>query len=244
MKHHETLQSLLQVKEPWSLIDFRFEPSRGRCDAWISLETPRGWFGFTKTKHLPTITWRHINIGEWRLYVHVMAPEGANLTRQPWAGEIGQPFSRLLEKQISDMLHHIQSPEKIGSLLGLEIIDLTHAYSNGRLNIPKPITTYSRVLATTDTSANSDQKDIPPPGDPIWLKIVNETHPIQIKAIGLQLFLFNIRMQYKTTGNPEQLQHYASECQNFFKRNQRQLAFELGQIAATRKSPTGISKPH
>jgi hypothetical protein len=166
------------------------------------------------------------------------------LTRQPWAGEIGQPFSRLLEKQISDMLHHIQSPEKIGSLLGLEIIDLTHAYSNGRLNIPKPITTYSRVLATTDTSANSDQKDIPPPGDPIWLKIVNETHPIQIKAIGLQLFLFNIRMQYKTTGNPEQLQHYASECQNFFIRNQRQLAFELGQIAATRKSPTGISKPH
>lgn len=232
MKDYQTLQSLLQIKAPWSLIDFRFDPGRARCDAWITLEQPRGWFGFTKTKQFPTLTWRHVNIGEWRLYVHVMAPESTNLTKQPWAGEVGQPFSRLLEKQIGDMLNYVHSPEKIGNLLGLETIDLTHAYSNGRLIAPKPIATYTKASTATDTNASSDQKDLPPPGDPIWLKIINETHPIQIKAIGLQLFLFNIRMQYKSTDNQELHSRYASECQNFFKRNQRQLAFELGQIAA------------
>ncbi len=240
MRNYRALQSLLQIKDPWSLIDLRFDPSRARCDAWISLEQPRGWFGFTKTKQFPTFTWRHVNVGEWRLYVHVMAPEGINLTRQPWTGEIGQPFSRLLEKQISDMLSHIHSPEKIGMLLGLEAMDLAHAYSDGRLNIPKPASTHTRTPVSKGAGGTGD---IPPPGDPIWLKIINETHPIQIKAVGLQLFLFNIRMQYKSTDSPEQHQHYASECQNFFQRNQRQLAFELGQIAA-RKSPSGISKPH
>lgn len=233
MKDNETLQSLLQIKEPWSLVDLRFDPSRARCDAWISLEQPRGWFGFTKNKQYPTRTWRHVNIGEWRLYVHVMAPDGTNLTKQPWTGEIGQPFSRMLEKQISDMLSHVHSPEKIGILLGLETLDLTRAYSNGRLNIPKPANIHNRGSVGMGDSGEANNENIPPPEDAIWLKIINGSHPIQIKAVGLQLFLFNIRLQYKSTENPEQHQHFASECRNFFKRNQRQLAFELGQIAAT-----------
>jgi hypothetical protein len=39
------LGRLLQLNEPWTVRDFRFDPDARRLDAWIGVEAPRGWFG-------------------------------------------------------------------------------------------------------------------------------------------------------------------------------------------------------
>lgn len=230
MKDSVVLSTLLKLQEPWTVIDVRCDASRNRCDTWIGLEQRRGWFGLSLGKSAAqhaTVTWRHTNLGEWNWYIHVTAPASANLARLPWAGEIGLPFTNALEKQLGSLIPHISRLEVLGTLLRLDMVDLAHAYSKGRL---QGAATNPAPMAAA--RAHNDDSGIPAAQDPVWIALLEGAHSFQVRATGLQLLLFNLRMQYRRVDDPEQKLLHVQECRRYFVRNRRQLAFELGQLAA------------
>ncbi len=230
MRDFHVLSALLKLREPWTLIDVRCDASRNRCDTWIGLEQRRGWFGLARAKpdqRDATMTWRHTNLGDWNWYIHVTAPASVSLARLSWAGEIGLPFTHALERQLGSLIPHVLHLDMLGSLLRLDMVDLAHAYSKGRL---QGVSTAPAVVAAPRTG--SDDSGIPPVQDPVWIALLEGSHSFQVRATGLQLLLFNLRMQYRRVDDPEQKLRHVQECRHYFVCNRRQLAFELGQLAA------------
>lgn len=229
MRDLTVLGALLKLQEPWTVIDVRCDVSRSRCDTWVGLEQRRGWFGRSLGKSTPqhaTMTWRHTNLGDWSWYIHVTAPASANLSRLPWAGEIGLPFTAALERQLGSLIPHVSRLDVLGPLLRLDMVDLAHAYSKGRLQ-----SAGTSAAGPATPSIGNDDSGIPPAQDPVWIALLEGSHSFQVRATGLQLLLFNLRMQYRRAHAPEQKLHHAQECRHYFVRNRRQLAFELGQLA-------------
>lgn len=230
MNDFNVLGTLLKLQEPWTLIDVRCDASRGRCDAWVGLEQRRGWFGMSRGKATPqhvTVSWRHTNLGDWSWFIHVTAPASLNLSRLPWAGEIGLPFTSALERQLGSLIPHVSRLEVLSSLLRLDMVDLAHTYSKGRL---QGVSTSNTGLSVSRT--DMDDTGIPPANASVWIALLEGTHPFQVRATGLQLLLFNLRMQYQRAETSEQKLQHVHECRRYFVRNRRQLAFELGQFTA------------
>ncbi|MGQ0710993.1 MAG: hypothetical protein ACT4NV_14750 [Rhodoferax sp.] len=241
MRDSNVLVALLKLQEPWTLVDVRCDPSRNRCDTWIGLEQRRGWFSLALGKSTPqhaTMTWRHTNLGDWNWYIHVTAPASANLARLPWAGEIGLPFTSALERQLGSLIPHVSRLDALGSLLRLDMVDLAHAYSKGRLQGAG-----TAFAAAAAPRTPHDDSGIPPAQDPVWIALLEGTHAFQVRATGLQLLLFNLRMQYRRTDDPEQKLLHVQECRRYFVRNRRQLAFELGQLAALGTTSSATPSP-
>lgn len=130
---------LLDIAEPWTVNQFKVDRHNKRVDVWVGIEMPRSWFGLGRARapeQHPTHSWRHTNMGEWRFYIHVSVPPGADLDRYRWAGEVGMPFTRGLALKIFSLFNEGASLRGICSLLNLPLSDVWRyrfALDNGKL---------------------------------------------------------------------------------------------------------------
>lgn len=242
---HHLLRKLLQIDEPWVVTQSQLDVARRRQDVWISLELPRGWFGLGRAKAPPsmsTSSWRHVNFGDWAVFLHVVAPPGADLSHQPWTGEIDLPFSRALSRQVFAYLREGCSLQSICTLLRLPIGDLwrfRYALDSGRWSADgmasRGEVADAGALPFGEMSPpQHDDADVPELTDPVWHALLDGSQPIDIRALGLRLLLTRLRAQYELIADTEVRRLKLHECRRYFVKNKHLLAHELAQLRGGR----------
>lgn len=237
----QVLRKLLQIEEPWTVTESLLDAARRRHDIWISLETPRGWFGLGRAKappSAPPVSWRHVNFGDWEVHVHVAAPPSADLSHQPWTGDADLPFSRALTRQVFAHLREGCSLQSICALLRLPIADLwrfRYALDSGRWSaagMPPPGEAPAAGAPSAGDAPAREQgdPDVPDPADPVWIALLDGSLPIEIRALGLRLLLTRLRAQFELIADAEVRSLKLQECRRYFLKNKHLLAHELAQL--------------
>ena len=121
------LRQLLSITGAWEITDYQLDARKQRCDIWVGPQVERGWFGRPK-KAPPTRvqqhTWQHVALGSVRFFVHLSAPNGADLARLAWTGDIGMPFTHALAQQVFVMFNEGMPLPAICKLMGLTLNDV------------------------------------------------------------------------------------------------------------------------
>lgn len=249
MNDERTLwRKLLAVEEPWSVLDCQADGSRRRHDVWIGLEAPRGWFGLGRGKAppcAPAVSWRHVDFGDWEIHVHVSAPASADLSRLPWAGETDLPFTRALNQQVFTFLREGCSLQSICALLKLPITELwrfRYAIDSGRWAAGDSVPTDANRAAAGSGAANAPPTAAPgvagaasAPGvpdvtHPVWAALLDGSHQIDVRVLGLKLLLTRLRSQFELISDSEVRALKLREFHRYFIKNKHLLAHELAQL--------------
>jgi hypothetical protein len=237
------LGSLLELREPWAVREFRFEPARQRLDVWIGLEVQRGWFGRPKARveEEPERVWRHLNSAGWRTFVHVIPPKGADLSSQPWTGAPDLPFTRAMAKRIFGLMNEGVELSSIGTLYGIAFDELWRfkfALDNGKAGIQVTSTGHSTAAskpaaasaAPVAEAAKPSEDGVPDVTDPVWLQLASGTIEPDIRVLSLKLMLTRIRSQMELIEDDEVRMLKLRELHRYFAKNARMLSHELAQL--------------
>lgn len=221
----ELWRQLLRVEEPWSVLGFEPDMVRRCYDISIGLEATKGWFSkaHKATSALEKI-WRHVNFGDWDVVVHVMAPNGSNLTGLPWSGPQGLPFTNLLCQEIFALLRDGMTADAIAENLRLpqeELWRFQYSMDSGHWSPP---------LRPRDRLDGARDEDIPPPSDPVWQALLDGSRDIDIRLLSLKLILTKLRSQLNSDAADDMRLLKAQELCTYFVRNKRSLEYEIAQL--------------
>jgi hypothetical protein len=233
---------LLRIEEPWSVLSFKVDPSGRRHDVWVGIEVPRSWFGLARKlpQPAPTQSWRHVNFGDWEVRVHVVAPEGTDLSRHGWAGDPTLPFTRALSQQILGLLREGCSLQSICTLLGVPLTDLwrfryaidSGRWSTGEAPSEMPPAEAAAPAAASATPVAGADGELPAATDPVWRALLDGSLQIDIRVLGLKLMLTRLRSQLDLIGDEDIRMLKLQEFHRYFAKNRHLLAHELAQIRA------------
>jgi len=232
------LGRLLQLNEPWTVRDFRFDPAGRRLDVWIGVEAPRGWFGRVRRQPAegPERIWRHIDISGWRCHIHVQAPEGADLSALPWAGPADMPFSQALAKHVFALFNEGVALNGICSITGIPLQELwkfKFSLDQGKTAMAdpvKPVAASVTPIAEAPEVAAQSPEDIPDLTDPVWLKLIEGQLDLDIRALSLKLLMTRLRSQLEVITDEEVRMLKLRELHRYFVKNARMLGHELSQL--------------
>lgn len=223
---------LLSLPEPWVATRVEPHPALKRIDVWVGLEEPRGWFGLGRKPARVTeqSSWRHFNFGGWVTQITVAAPVGADLSRHPWAGERGQPFTRGLSDQIFNLLRAGCSLQAVSELLQVPVGEawrFKFFLDNGRWNSAgADAPAFQRAAAPAIPAAG----ELPAEDDPVWLEILEGRRALDVRVLGLRMLLTKLKGQLEVISD-EGVRHLkVREFHRYFAKNQRLLTHELSQI--------------
>ena len=177
------------------------------------------------------MSWRHANLGDWQVYVHVLAPANADLARQPWAGEAGLPFTRALNQRVFAFLREGCSLQSICTLLDLPIAELwrfRYAMDSGRWGLERNAAVHPPPVGR-DVEASNDP-DIPDVADPVWAAVLEGGRQLDVRVLGLKLLLTRLRSQFELISDAEVRTLKRQELHRYFVKNKRLLAHERDQI--------------
>lgn len=239
------LSSLLELREPWAVREFRFDLARQRLDVWIGLEVQRGWFGRPKARveEDPERAWRHLDLAGWRTFVHVAPPKGADLSSQPWTGAPDLPFTRAMAKRIFALMNEGVELSSIGTLHGIAFDELWRfkfALDNGKAGIQvtpaarsatasKPATGSATPAASAE-AAKPSEDGVPDVTDPVWLQLASGDIEPDIRVLSLKLLLTRTRSQMELIEDDEVRMLKLRELHRYFVKNARMLSYELAQL--------------
>lgn len=252
-------QQLLRIEAPWTVLDSRADDFRRRYDLSIAVDTPRGWFGRPRGKpQAPAqqVSWRHVNFGDWEIHLHVAVPANADLSALSWAGEGDLPFTRALSQQVFAFLREGSSLQSICTLLNLPIAELwrfRYAIDSGRWAAgegtapahdprptPAPVGQDPADRSPAGASAGgaaaggAHEDGIPDLTDPVWSALLQGSHQIDIRVLGLKLMLARLRAQFALISDDEVRILKLHELHRYFVKNRHLLAHELSQLGETR----------
>ena len=232
------LGRLLQLNEPWTVRDFRFDPNARKLDAWIGVEAPRGWFARARRQPAegPERVWRHVDLAGWRCHVHVQAPVGADLSALPWAGVVDMPFSQALSKYVFALFNEGVPLNGICAITGIPLQELwkfKYSLDQGKTAIAAPASPAAAAGAPAAAeSAAQATEDIPDLTDPVWLKLIEGQVDIDIRALSLKLLMTRLRSQLEVITDEEVRMLKLRELHRYFVKNARMLGHELSQLRA------------
>lgn len=231
MKETELLHQLLDIAEPWQLLDVACDGNRRRIDVWVGARPERrGWFLRARpaTESGPDRCWRHLNLGALACYVHLRGraehlPEGL-----PWCGEDDMPFTYALSRRVAEMLINGVKLQTISSLLGLDLTDVwrfKHGLDKGRAGLVASSASQVAPAAPAETLSG-----VPEATDPVWERLLAGEVNIDIRLLSLKLLLTKLREQMKQIRDPDVRMLKTHEIQRYFQRHESNLGHELGQL--------------
>lgn len=209
------------------------------------------------------VSWRHVNFGEWEIHVHVAVPANADLSALSWVGEGDLPFTRALSQQVFAFLREGSSLQSICILLNLPIAELwrfRYAIDSGRWaagegtvpgrepqDEPAPLGdgpaipavpvsngTVAPLAAAPAARDDAHDSGIPDLTDPVWSALLQGSHQIDIRVLGLKLMLSRLRAQFELISDDEVRLLKLHELHRYFVKNRRLLAHELAQLGEIR----------
>ncbi len=246
------LRQLLSISGAWEITDYQLDLRKQRCDVWVGPQVERGWFGRPR-KSAPVRaqqhTWQHVAFGSIRFFVHVNAPVGTDLTRLPWTGDPGMPFTATLAQQIFVMFNEGMSLPSICKMMSLSLNDVwkyRFAIDHGLVQsqggavaaapraagpaaAPVPQAVAAPAAVPRVASGNADSK-VPDLADPVWLQLVGGDLKLDIKVLSLKLMLTRVRSQLEVITDDEVRQLQLRDLHRYFVKNERVLGHELSQL--------------
>lgn len=222
-------KSLLSLPEPWVATAVAVQPALRRVDVGIGLDEPRGWFGLGRkpARATETLSWRHLNYGDWVVQVTVAAPLGADLSRHAWAGERGQPFSRGLSEQIFALLRTGCGLQVVSEVLGVpvgEVWRFKYFLDNGRW------TSAVADMPGVGSRGVPANEGLPAEDDPVWQEILEGRRTLDVRVLGLRMLLTKLRGQLDVINDDAVRTLKVQEFQRYFAKNQRLLSHEISQL--------------
>lgn len=252
------LRQLLAVSGAWEIGDYQLDLRKQRCDVWIGPQIERGWFGRPKSAppRTESRTWQHVAFGTVRFFLHVSVPVGADLSRLPWAGDNGMPFTHALAQQVFVMFNEGMPLPAICKLMGLSLNDVWRyrfAIDNGLVQTQtagaapaapaKPMAPAVPMAAaaapvaamngtpTVDLETDAEGA-VPDVTDPVWLRLASGDLKLDIKVLSLKLMLTKVRSQLEVISDDEVRMLKLRDLHRYFVKNERVLGHELSQLKA------------
>ncbi len=233
------LQTLLQLKHPWSVLEYEMDPARRRLDIWVGTTAAASWFGIVRRGHDTSSeqVWRHDNIGMFSTFIHFNVTREAEIPVAPWSNLAGFPFSRSVTQRARALIADDASIKSIVLALGMtpeEVWKLRH------VTAPSDATGAQHAQkrpAAAPASAHSAATPTPPaaPGgvpdaeDPVWQRLVDGMN-IDIRVLSLKLLLARVRSQMQGITDPDISLLHLSELHRYFVRHERILGHEISQL--------------
>jgi hypothetical protein len=87
------------------------------------------------------------------------------------------------------------------------------------------VAAYSTQVATLEAS------QLPAASDPLWLAVLQDDFPLDVRQLGLRLLLSKLRTQLRTTTDDDARMIKLVEIHRYFVRNKNMLAHEIEQIS-------------
>ena len=246
------LRQLLAVSGAWEIGDYQLDLRKQRCDVWIGPQIERGWFGRPKSAppRTESRTWQHVAFGNVRFFLHVSVPVGADLSRLPWSGDNGMPFTHALAQQVFVMFNEGMSLPAICKMMGLTLNDVWRyrfAIDNGLVQSQSGGVAAAAATAAAATTqpaarpaavarpavkpvADLDDAGVPDVTDPVWMQLVNGEMKLDIRVLSLKLMLTRVRSQLEVISDDEVRLLKLRDLHRYFVKNERVLGHELAQL--------------
>jgi hypothetical protein len=255
------LRQLLAINGSWEIGDYQIDLRKQRCDLWVGPQIERGWFGRPKAPPPKTQphTWQHLSYGSIRFVIHVQAPLGVDVSRLPWTGTPGMPFTNALAQQVFAMFNEGMSLPSICKLMHLSLNDVwkyRFAIDNGLVKSqadpaarpaaapPAPTVPAQAAAAAPAVAAPAplpipvavpaatNGSAVPDVADPFWLRLVSGDLKLDIKVLSLKLMLTRVRSQLEVITDDEVRLLQLRDLHRYFVKNERVLSHELSQLKA------------
>jgi hypothetical protein len=237
----ELLTNLLQIERPCVITDFRLDAPAKRLDVWIGIEPPAGWFGRSKSNSAADgeKLWRHVNVGNFRCYVHAPQAVIEHHGDMPWLGDGKQNFTRAKGRQILNLLSEGVGYEGICSILEVpfdELWKFKFAVDKGSVTLGRstvPSTGQARRQASVradSTSRGPREPNVPEATDPIWQELLEGRFSLDIRVLSFQLMLARLRTQISVNQDTDVKMLKLRELQRYIVKNERVLGYELAQL--------------
>ncbi len=228
-------RQLLQIQEPWTVRECRADEFNRCMEIRVGVEAPRGWFRLGRsTAAGEEFVWRHIGFGDWRVRLSVIVPQGSEPPRHAWAGEVGMPFTRALDREVLALLGEGVGMTGVCSLLDIPMSELwryRHAIDNGKLSVDAYASSKAVPAPAANEPAGSASSRVPDVADPVWQRLVEGSLEIDVRVLGLQMLLSRLRSQAALIADEQVRAVKLRELHRYFVRNERMLAHELGQMS-------------
>ena len=230
MDNHDLLYNLLELSQPWRVLDIRDDLRDRQVDVWIGVEQPRKSWIFGRAPSAPRTTehvWRHANLGATRCVVHASLPTDADTSTLRWCGDKEAPFTRSMSLQVAALMSQGVPLQHICTLLDVSVEDLwkfRHRLNSGAAGLSGagPADVSGKEVGNLD--------NVPEPDDPIWEALLDGSASIDIRILSLKLMLAKMREQMLAITDQEVRILKTFELQRYFARNRKQLGHELAQL--------------
>lgn len=227
MRDTEVFRRLLQVDEPWNVDRVKIDAETRELHAYLVVG--KSWFGkpaFTR----PKMRWRHINVGAFTTYIHATFPDGgSDLQRRSFLGDIDSDFTHGLAQRVTDCLRAGLGYRQVCNFLEIDVYlawQIRHAIGNGPLGDAEAL--------SDKPSQTSQQRQIPPTGDPVWFRLLESEESINIRLLGLRLLLARCRQEFPELENHDAKIMRVNTVRRFFIKHEKQLSHEIAQLHGLR----------
>jgi hypothetical protein len=239
MKAAVWLHHVLEVDQPWHVLDSSYDAPGRRLDVWVGPQAAperKGWFSRGPAKPAtgtgPEQIWRHLNMGGTRCFIHLRETSGASVADLPWAGDEGVPFTHAMSRQIATLLSEGIKLPAICVLLDVQISELWKfklGLDNGKMVLSvAPAPADGRALEAGQTGAAASS--MPDLADPIWEKLLEGGVDLNIRVLSLKLLLTKLQDQMRVINDPEVRMLKKHEVYRYFVRHEKVLGHELAQL--------------
>ncbi|MDL0431202.1 hypothetical protein QPM17_08690 [Marinobacter sp. TBZ242] len=227
MRDTEICRKLLQLEEPWSVDRVKVDVETRELHAY--LVAGKSWFG-RPTFVRPKMRWRHANIGAFKTFVHATLPDDqAQRQNSPFLGEVDRDFTHGLAQRVVECLKAGLGYRQVCNLLEIDVYlawQIRHAISEGQWGGDENLVERSMEP--------SSSRQIPPTGDPVWLRLLESEESIDIRLLGLRLLLARCRQEFPTLSSNDARIMRVNTVRRFFIKHEKQLAHEISQLLELR----------
>lgn len=230
MDNSDLLYNILELSQPWKVLDMRDDLHDRQIDVWVGVEPPKKNWIFGRTPHEQKTTeyvWRHVNLAGLRCVIHASLPTGTDTSEFRWCGDKGVPFTRLLALHVAALMSQGLALQHICAVLDISVEDLwkfRHRLNTGEARL-------SGSASTVEAAAlDGDEGEVPDAENPIWESLLDGTASIDIRILSMKLMLARMREQMRGIKDKEVRTLKVYELQRYVVRNKRQLAYEIGQL--------------
>jgi len=227
----DLLYYVLELEQPWQILQIRDDLRSRQIDVWVGTEPPKkSWIFGRKppAEEAREYVWRHANLGTMRCVVHASIPVRANTANLPWCGKADMPFTRAMALQVATMISQGMSLQRVCVVLDMPVEELWKF--RRRLDSGQGGLATDGPTATTPAKQSGSPGLVADPDDPVWEKLLDGSANIDIRILSLKLLLTKMREQMQAITDQEVRLLKRYELQRYFARNEKQLGHELAQL--------------
>lgn len=236
-----TLEKLLEVSAPWSVVAANFDDRGHLVEVHIGLRRS-SWFGAARTvrsRDARSLSWRHLGLAGRRCLVRLECPARERLPETAWAGPDDSPFTHALAQRLLILFGSGASLAVVSGVMDLdpeEVWRFKHRLDTGRLGAnwnpadAPAMPGAATVTARVEKAVSRAVSDLPEAENGVWRELLAGKLSLDIRNLGLQLLLARLRTQFAVARDDDARTLKVLELRRYCEKNITVAAREIAQI--------------